>query len=531
MDDRDRKSGPAGRVDISDWIARWASWRPEQTALRVEERRVTYGELERKVASVAAWLSGSGVLPGNRVAFLGSNSPELVELLFACARLGAIFVPLSPQMLAAELQVFVKATRPRLLIAAHEFQDLARDSAGGLGPESVKRLPRGDQLAGLAPTAPIAADSGIDAAAPVLILFTSGTTGSAKGATFTHQNLAFGALNVITAFGIAATDEVLTAVPMFHAGGLLIHTLPGLCAGATITIHRQFDPGRLLEEIQQQRISLFACVPAMTVQLASHPGWKGADLSSLRLVVTGSTTVPRWAIESWQAKGVSIAQGYGMTETCVIATTMPPGSPPESAFTAGKPTIHTQIRVVDQAGGDAATGEPGEVWFRGPAVMQGYWQDEPATREAFHDGWLRSADLGLIDQHGYLHIIDRIKDIIIVGSANICPNDLEAILDACPDIREAAVVGRPDDQRGEVPVAFIVPTPGHTLTPQQVLGLFDRRLAGYKHPREVIFVDQLPRNATGKVDRPRLRELAAQPPGAPHPGTAPTKRTPATHRS
>jgi fatty-acyl-CoA synthase len=493
--------------DISGWIASWAGWTPNETALRFEGRQVSYAELEHHVGSVAAWLRAGGVSTGDRVAYLGPNCPELLELLLACARLGAIFVPLNNRMPPAELRVLVEATRPRLLVAEQRFRQLALDSAEGRGAERVRTFQPGGELGHLDEPAKVPAVSEIDAAAPVLILFTSGTTGRPKGATFTHQNLAFDALNVLTAFGVTATDEILTAVPMFHSGGLLIHTLPGLCAGATTTIHRDFDPGHLLEEIQRQRITLLACVPAMTSALTSHPDWDAVELSSLRLVVTGSTIVPRRAVEPWQRKGVSVTQGYGMTETCVTATAMPPGSPPETAFTAGKPVVSTQIRLLDQSGSDVGTGEPGEVWFRGPAVMQGYWENEHANREAFRHGWLRSGDLGLIDEDGYLHIVGRLKDVIIVGSSNVHPSDLEVVLDGCPDIQEAAVVGRPDDHLGEVPVACVVPVPGHPLTPEQVINLFENRLAAYKHPRDVIFLEALPRNATDKIDRKRLHDI------------------------
>jgi fatty-acyl-CoA synthase len=355
------------------------------------------------------------------------------------------------------------------------------------------------------------AESGVDAAAPVLILFTSGTTGRPKGATFTHQNVAFNALNVITAFGLTAADQILTVVPMFHAGGLGILTLPGLCAGATITIHREFEPGHTLDAIERQRVGLSACVPAMTLELASHPAWPRADLSSLRAVVTGSTMVPRTAIEPWQRKGVSVVQGYGGTESWPVVTTMPPGSPPETAFTAGKPVLTSQIRIVDESGRELPAGQPGEVWIRGPAVMRDYWENEPATREAVSDdGWLRSGDLGLIDEDGYLHIVGRITDVIIVGGSNVYPSDLEAVLDGCVDIREAAVVGRPDARLGEVPVAYVVPISGRVLTPRRVMELFEHRLATYKQPREVVFLDALPRNWHGKVERTRLSALAAQ---------------------
>jgi fatty-acyl-CoA synthase len=496
-------------VDISDWIARWGSWTPTRTALRFEERHVTYAELEREVRSVAAWLSERGVKPGDRVAYLGPNCPELVALLFACARLGAIFVPLNVRMPSAELRVFVELTRPRLLVAERDFRQVAVDSARDIGPDRVETFDIGGALADSTQApARVPARSGIRAAAPVLILFTSGTTGRPKGASFTHENLAFNALNAITAFGLTTADEILTAVPMFHSGGLFIHTMPGLCAGATITIHRRFEPGQLLEEIHRQRITLLACVPAMTFALVAHTAWDRTDLSSLRSVVTGSTVVPRRAIEAWQRRGVSVAQGYGSTEATPVATTMPVGSAPEAAFTAGKPTLYSEIRIVDEPGNDTATGEPGEVWIRGPAVMQGYWENEQATREAFCDGWFRSGDVGVVDEDGCLHIIDRIKDIIIVAGSNVYPSDLEAVLESSPDVQEAAVVGRPDDELGEVPVACIALMPGRTLAEADVIGLFEHRLARYKHPRAVIFLDALPRNPTGKVDRARLREVA-----------------------
>jgi fatty-acyl-CoA synthase len=510
-------SEPAA-LDISGWIAHWAQWSPGKTALRFEGRCVSYAELARAVQRAAAWLGGRGVSRGDRVAYLGPNCPELLELLFACARTGAIFVPLNVRMPAAELSVFLAATRPRLVVAEAGFRDVAMASAGedrvvafGSGP--------GAFAGGAALRWP--ADPGPDLAAPVLILFTSGTTGRPKGATFTQENMTFNALNVITAFGLTAADEILTAVPMFHSGGLFIHTTPGLCAGATVTIHRQFDPGVLLEDVPRYRVTMLACVPAMTAALAAHPDWDRADLSSLRSVLTGSTFVPRGAVEPWQRRGIPVMQGYGSTEACPVATSLPPGSPGELALTAGKPLLYHRVRIVDAAGTDVAAGELGEVWIRGRSVMQGYWEDAQATREAFRDGWFRNGDLGLFDEQGYLHIVDRIKDIIIVGSSNVYPSDLETVLGDCADIREAAVVGRRDGALGEVPVACVVPVPGRSLTRDQVIALFDGRLATYKHPRDVIFLDALPRNATGKVQKTVLRDLVTRPiPTATTPGGA-----------
>ncbi len=499
-------------LDISGWITHWAQWNPGQTALRFEGRCVTYAEFARAVQRSAAWLGASGVSCGDRVAYLGPNCPELLELLFACARIGAIFVPLNIRMPAAELSVFLAATRPRLVVADAGLLDVARASAGDVRPGQVVTFAGAAEPDSFADGAErVRADPGPDLAAPVLILFTSGTTGRPKGATFTQENLTFNALNVITAFGLTAADEILTAVPMFHSGGLFIHTTPGLCAGATVTIHRQFDPGLLLADVQRYRVTLLACVPAMTYALAGHPAWDQADLSSLRSVLTGSTFVPRGAVEPWQQKGIPVMQGYGCTETCPVVTSLPGGSPGEMALTAGKPVLHHRVRIVDAAGTDVAAGEPGEIWIRGRSVMQGYWENAQATREAFRDGWFRNGDLGFFDEEGYLHIVGRIKDMIIVGSSNVYPSDLETVLGDCADICEAAVVGRRDDKLGEVPVACVVPAPGRSLTREQVIALFDGRLAAYKHPRDVIFLHALPRNATGKVQTTVLRDLVTWP--------------------
>jgi fatty-acyl-CoA synthase len=496
-------------VDISGWIAHWASWTPQKTALRFEGKSISYARLERNVGSAAAWLRGNGVSRGDRVAYLGPNCPELLELLFACARLGAIFVPLNARMPAAELAVFVELTEPRLLLVERDFEhtaveSLERSPAGHVVPFAIGAEP---DWAATAPRVP--ADPALDLATPALIAFTSGTTGRPKGATLTHENFTFNALNVMTAFGLTGEDEILTATPMSHAGGLLIHTTPGVCAGATTTIHRQFDPGLMLEDIARHRVTLVTCVPTMTFAVAREPAWDAADVSSLRAVVTGSTVVPQAAIEPWQRKGVGVAQGYGMTETCPIVTTMTPRTP-NAARTVGKPVLYAQIRVVDEGGLDVATGERGEVWIKGRSVMVGYWDNPQATRAAFRDGWFRTGDVGQLDEDGCLHIVDRVKDVIIVGGSNVYPSDLEAVLDGCADIREAAVLGRRDDELGEVPVACVVPADARVLAREHVIGLFAGRLATYKHPRDVVVLDALPRNSSGKVDKVALRDLVAR---------------------
>jgi fatty-acyl-CoA synthase len=248
------------------------------------------------------------------------------------------------------------------------------------------------------------------------------------------------------------------------------------------------------------------CTPVMTQALAAHPAWAAADLSSLRTVYTGSTVIREAAVAPWHAKGVPVVQGYGMTEAPSIALT-PPDAAPAQVLAGGKPTLFQQVRVVDPSGRDLPAGEPGEVWTRGPTVMLCYWDNEAATRTAMQEGWFRTGDVGVFDEHGYLRIVDRLNDVIIVGTSNVYPADLEAVLAACPEVSEAAVIGQPDAELGEVPVACVVPAQGAHLSAAQVLALFASRVATYKQPRQVVFLDALPRNALGKVQQAALREL------------------------
>ena len=487
-------------MDISAHLAHRASWTPGKTALRFEGRALTYADLEQAVSAGTPWLRSHGVGMGDRVAFLGPNCPELVEMLYACARLGAIFVPLNARMPGDELRVFVEQSRPSLLVAEQSFQDVAM----AIAPEAAVTFRLGSDDLVVAERVP--PDPGRDPAAPALIAFTSGTTGRPKGAVFNHQNLILGALKMITGDGLTAADEVLVASPLFHMAALLSLALPSLWAGATLTIHRLFDAARVLDDLQRLQVTRFLATPVMTQALAARSQWATADLSSLRTVHTGSTCIRQPDVEPWWAKRVPIVQGYGMTEAPGIVVT-PGGAPREKALAGGRSALFQQVRVVDASGHDVPAGEPGEIWTRGPTMMLGYWENEEANRKAFLGGWFRTGDMGVFDEDGYLRVVDRLKDVIIVGTSNVYPSDLEAVLADCPEIREAAVVGGPDGELGEFPIACVVPAEGANLTAEKVLALFPDRLAAYKHPRQIVFLESLPRTAAGKIHKPALREL------------------------
>jgi fatty-acyl-CoA synthase len=492
-------------MEVSAWIAYWAGWTPQKTAVRFEGTTITYGELEDRIARTAGSLRAHDVLCGDRVAYLGSNCPELLELFFACGRIGAIFVPLNTRMPARELRVFLDLISPRLIFAEDELRAPALASAANT--DSVMRFSAGgsELISGDA----IRTDPEADPAATVLIAFTSGTTGTPKGAMHTNASIISNALDAGAALKIAPTDEVLALLPMFHVAGLNVLTVPALSiGGATVTVHRGFDAAMALGAIDHFGVSLMLATLPITISMAADPNWETTDLGSIRALLAGGAKVTEDWVHPWQERGVPVVQGYGMTEVGPAATLVPLADAPRKTYTAGKPTLHTRIRVVDPTGRDVAPGERGEIILRSPSMTPGYWRNPEATREAILDGWFHTGDIGCIDDEGFLHVLDRIKEIIIVGVSNVYPADIETVLKDSPDIADAAVVGLPQAELGEVPVAFVVRETGASLNETDVLSLCEGRLAPYKHPRHVLFVDALPRTPVGKVEKKTLRALA-----------------------
>jgi len=491
-------------MDLSRWISDAAARTPANTAVRFEGTELTYGDLEGRVAALAGVLGDAGVASADRVAYLGPNCPELLEALFACARQGAIFVPLNARMTAAELRLFVEQASPSVLLAEESFSQTAGECAD---PQQIPilRFSIGDRWDGPR----VSPGLHVDASSPVLIFFTSGTTGTPKGAVLTHGALIAHAAGTAEVLRMTATDQVLTFTPMFHVAGLNLLTTPALSIGATVTVHRQFDPAAVLAELAKGTVRLLVSSPHMTFELAAHPAWEHTDLGRLRCVMTGGTTVPTRALDCWTNRGVAVIQSYGLTEAGGSVTLVPIEEAPAKSTTAGRPMPQCEVRVVDSSGRTVRPGQDGEIVARGPSAMREYWQNPQATTEAMHDGWLHTGDLGFLDTDGYLHIVDRIKEVIIVGVSNVAPADLEAVLADSPDIAAAAVVGRPDGKLGEVPIAFVVATAGSQLSAGQVLALFDGRVAPYKRPRDVIFLDAMPRTPVGKPEKKTLRALAA----------------------
>ncbi len=306
---------------------------------------------------------------------------------------------------------------------------------------------------------------------------------------------------------MSANDRVLTALPMFHVGGMNIQTTPAMHWGATVILHRRVEPGAILADIAKRRPTLLLAVPPVSLALIAHPDWAKTDLSSLKCVCAGSSTVPEAAIRPWFERGVPVTQVYGMTESGPIAVALSIADAARKIGSTGKPVLHCEARIAREDGGEAAPGERGEIWMRGPNMLKEYWRDAAATRAALAPGgWFRSGDIAHRDAEGFYYVDDRKGDLVISGGENIYPAELENVLADCAAIAEFAVVGRADPKWVEVPVACIVLKPGATLDRDAVLRLFDGRLARYKHPRNVVFLPgPLPRTSLGKVRKFELR--------------------------
>jgi fatty-acyl-CoA synthase len=345
-----------------------------------------------------------------------------------------------------------------------------------------------------------------DYSSPLLIVYTSGTTGRPKGAVLRQEALLWNGVMSQHMHDLTAQDHVLTVLPLFHVGGLNIQTTPALQVGATVTLHARFAPGATLDAIAADRPSLTVLVPTTIQALIEHPGWAETDVSSLRALTTGSTQVPQPLIDAVTARGVPVLQVYGSTETSPIAVYTRLGGDLDRPGSTGLPGLACEARIVDDAGREVAHGERGEVVVRGPNVLFEYWGNAAATAEALREGWFHTGDIGTRDGDGYFFIHDRKNNVIISGAENIYPAEIERVLAHHPAVAEVAVVGRSDPKWQEVPVAFVVRRPGVAADAEVLKRHVAEHLARFKVPRDIVFVDSLPRNALGKVQHFRLKE-------------------------
>lgn len=500
-------------MDLCSLIDRNAAFAPDKTAIAFEGERLSYAAFAARIERTATALKQElGVGRGDRVAILSLNRPDYLVLLYACARLGAMLVPLNWRLAVAEQLFILNDAGAKVLVLERAFEGVLAELAPGTSVVGLDFVPpRGTTFESLLTRSDgTSRNPHTDLSCPLLIVYTSGTTGRPKGAVLRQEALFWNGVMSQHMHNMTSDDHVLTVLPFFHVGGLNIQTTPALQLGATVTIHARFTPETALAAIEQERPTLTVMVPAIIQAVSEHPVWTAADLSSLKAVATGSTIVPPHLIERFVARDVPVLQVYGSTETCPIAIYTRLGGDLSRAGSTGLAGLCCEAKVVDHSGSEVPAGTPGEIAVRGPNVFFEYWGNEAATRDALHDGWYRTGDIGLCDADGYFWVRDRKKNMIISGGENVYPAEVERVLLEHPDVSECAVIGRPDPRWDEVPIAYVIPRSGCRPETDQLRAHLQAQLARYKVPRDIVFVADLPRTALGKVQHFLLKQLDAQ---------------------
>jgi len=495
-------------IHLGDWTAYWARRTPDAEAIVEPERnrRWSYGELDARAHRLAVALTSAfGVRKGDRVALLAHNRAEHFEVFFACAKLGALFAPLNWRLAPVELEAVLADAEPSLLIydaacadtvaaLQHATPRVALDapSAGGRPYES---LPFSDDAL---------ASNSVTLEDPIMICYTSGTTGRPKGALLSHRQLVFNALSTDQAIGVSGRDSTLVFMPLFHTGGLNCLATPILHYGGRVVVMSGFDAERALEYSERERITLHMGVPTIFQMLKDAPSFASRDLSSTRMALCGGAPCPLELIEAYRERGVLFRQGYGLTEVGPNCFSLTEGDAFRKAGSVGWPNFYLRARIVDDAGHEVAPGENGELALAGPMVTLGYFRNPQATAEAFRGGgeWFHTGDLARRDHEGYHFIVGRKKDMFISGGENVYPAEVELALAGAPGVREACVIGVADARWGEVGRAVVV----GSGDPNAILMHLQQKLAKYKVPKSVVFTDALPRNPGGKILRHLVKE-------------------------
>nr|WP_221234434.1 AMP-binding protein [Terrimesophilobacter mesophilus] len=493
-------------------LGRWTRDRAVATPDRVavDDRGVvlTYRELDARASALAAALLDRGYGVGDRIATITGNSADHVVVFFACAKAGLVLVPLSWRLSPRELALQLEQADPALLLVEDEFTTLANATRKRLvAPLAVQGLGAGSIEANVPhPTRnslgepPVRREVRDDDA--LLIIFTSGTQGAARGAILTHANCFWTNLALSRTAEITSSDTVLAVMPQYHVGGWNVQPLLAWWVGATVVLERTFDPGRVLQLIQERRITTTMGVPANYLFLSEHPSFAAADLSSLRHAIVGGAPMPEPLLRTWHSRGVALTQGYGLTEASPNVLCLPDEDARTKVGLAGKPYPHVEVAVADPVTGEELDGDAvGELLVRGPSVFPGYFRAPESTAAALRDGWLHTGDLVHRDSDGYFRVVDRISDIYISGGESIAPTEVEAAIASHPAVAEVAVVGVPDGRWGEVGIAHVVLRQGRVTDEHELLEHCATQLASYKLPKRILFVRSIPRSTGNKVLR------------------------------
>ncbi|NLA65040.1 MAG: long-chain fatty acid--CoA ligase [Leucobacter sp.] len=510
-------SAPLGK-----WLTIHALRNADRTALVDGDtgEQFTYGELDERTTRLASAMKQRGVQPGDRVAIYSLNSPAMLELLFATAKLGAITVMVNFRLTAPEINFILKDSGADLMFASTSLRETAEAALDGTEVREILDLPTAAERIERTRTSfdelleagdPTAQFIDVDPETPAVLMYTSGTTGTPKGAMISHTNLFWVSL-YHNSFerGLNRYDVNLVTAPLFHIGALAVYTLPSVYWGGANVVLENFNPATWAAAVEEYGVTKAFAVPTMWGALLQSGALDAHDVSSLDVAISGGAPCPIPIIDALQAKGISFTEGFGMTETAAMASTLPGEFVKTHAGSIGRPSTHVNFRAVDEHGRDVGVGEVGELIIQGPSIIKGYWNRPLANEESFKDGWFYSGDLVTFDEDGFYRIVDRKKDMVISGGENVYSVEVEQALIAHPAVGEVAIIGTPHPTWGEAVTAVIVKTEAATadeasLT-EEIASYARERLAGYKVPKRIVFLETLPRTVAGKVRKVELRE-------------------------
>jgi len=505
----------AKQLLVDEMLIRSARRFPNKLAIIDNEIRMPYHLLQSRVSNLAGWFQSQGIKKGEKVALLLYNSIEFTECFFALAKIGAVAVPVNFRLQKLEFEYILDNSDSKMLVAHHDFIDVI---------EQIRpNLPLLENV--------IILDEGVEeehsyfcyhsifdnAFTPLLeelkddddfiIVYTSGTTGKPKGAVLTHKNIFMNAINMVLECGLNKDEVQIIGTPLFHIGGISAMTML-MVVGGTSILHRKFEPEHTLRTIEAEKVTYAFMVPSMWNILLEIPFFERFNVNSLRIICCGAASTPlelkKKLMKNFPNAGVF--DTFGHTELSASTATLKASDSLLKTGSVGLPYSNVEVRVVDENMQDVEPGEVGEIIYRGPTTMKEYYKNPVETMEAFRGGWLHSGDLVKYDEDGYLTVVDRKKDMIISGGENIYPKEIEEVLYTHPDILEAAVVGVPDEKWGETVKAFVVTRNGKILTEQEVVDYCTEQIARYKKPHYVEFIDELPKNASGKILKTKLRD-------------------------
>ena len=504
---------------VFDWLAYYARFDPDRLAAidLATRRRLTYREFNDRATRLATALRERfGVERGDRVGFLGHNSTDHFETMFACWKLGAIFVPVNWRLSSHETAAIVEHCEPRVVLHDAEFAPRLALAA----VPAVIREPGGaecgyEQLIAAHQPRVLMEDVVFDTIN--MLLYTSGTTGRPKGVIYTHRMTLNIVLHAALHARVRSGTRTLTYSPLFHAAGLNAVAMPQFHYGGSVVVMKSFDPRECLRLLMDpdMRITHAVGVPTTYAMMSQLPEFASATFPTLEVAAVGAAPVPLHLLETWAQHGQGLSQSFGMTEAFSVSFT-PPEKAREQIGSAGHPLMHVQVQIGDEHGAELPCDTVGEIQVRGPGVTPGYWHDPEATSAAFtHSGWFRSGDAGRMTEHGTIYVVDRIKDMFISGGENVYPAEVEDVIASIDDVGLCAVIGVPDPRWGQVGLALVVPRAGREIDAEWILDRCRERLAGYKVPRELCIVGTLPLSAQGKVSKKELRKLYGEAGGAP----------------